>query len=285
MIDLHTHSTASDGTLSPTELINKACSIGIEAMALTDHDTTSGLKEFTQAARSKNIEAINGIELAASWYGGSMHIVGLFIDPTNSTLQNMISKICEERNKRNQKIVSKLNEIGIDISWDEVAAESGHEATGRPHFAKIIIKKGHCKTFSEVFDKYLGTNKVAYVRRYLPLPNEVIATIHQAGGIAIWAHPLAMRTTSTSKFRYNVRKLKEFGLDAIEAYYPEHTIEQQQKIIAISNEQNIAISGGSDFHGTPMPHLELGIGRGSLNIPLKILNDLKQLKHNKIGIK
>jgi len=275
MIDLHTHSTASDGSFTPTELVCEAKNSNISAIALTDHDTTDGLMEFMAAGKKYGVQTIKGIELAASWYGASMHIVGLFIDDNNSQLVAMLKKINQARHERNLQIIQRLKHLKVDISLQELQQEALGEVIGRPHFANILVRKGKCKDFPDAFSKYLGTNKSAYMRRYLPLPKETIEVIHAAGGIAVWAHPLGLKKTPPAKFRKTANHLRKLGLDALEGYYVEYSKEQEQLANKTAKELNLKISGGSDFHGSIMPGIKLGVGKGNLNIPESVLHQLQ----------
>ncbi len=276
MIDLHTHSTASDGTLSPAQLARQAESIGLTAVALTDHDTTAGLAEFEQAARSLNVEAIAGVELACNWYSGSLHIVGLFIEPGNPVLEGMLETVRLNRQARNQTILEKLEAIGHPLTLDEVRAESGDGVIGRPHIAKALVSRGYCADISEAFDRLLTVGKPAYVRRFLPTCAEGIAAIHAAGGVAVWAHPVGFRQLPPGKVRQMARQLKGMALDGVEFYYSEYSPEQQMLVQNIGRELDLLASGGSDFHGDTIPTIQLGTGKGNLAVPDSILPQLRE---------
>ncbi|MFO7821985.1 MAG: PHP domain-containing protein [Lentisphaeria bacterium] len=280
MIDLHTHSTASDGTLSPAKLLAKAEEVGLSAIALTDHDTVSGLPMFLKTAADSSVEAIPGVEIAASWYGGSLHIVGLFIDYENSKLGTMLTTIRHNRDLRNRKIFKKLHDLGVGITEEELEAAAGDHVVGRPHFAAALTTKGICETSRQAFGRYLGREGAAYVPRYLPMPAETIKAIHGAGGLAIWAHPAGgPQAAQPAKIRKPARHLKKLGLDGIEMLYPDHSESDCKTIRKIGEELDLAFSGGSDFHGDNMPGIELGTGRGNLLVPDEFLQTLTRISY------
>lgn len=277
MIDLHTHSTASDGTLSPSELIATAVEIGLEGIALTDHDTLQGLPTFLRAAKDRPIKAVPGVEIACSWYGRSLHLLGLFIDYKCAALADMLSTVRDNRDIRNQKILQKLAGLGIPLTYKDIEQEAGDHVVGRPHFAAALVAKGICQTPHEAFQKYLGRQAAAYVPRYLPLPEAAISAIHSAGGLAIWAHPAGgPQAGQPARIRQVARQLAQYGLDGIEVFYPDHSEADMKTLASIGRALDLAVSGGSDFHGANMPGIELGVGRGSLEIPLHYLTALTQ---------
>jgi len=275
MIDLHTHSTASDGTLSPVQLVRKAVELNLKALALTDHDTTSGLKEFIEAGENEPVKIIPGVEIAASWYGSSLHIAGLFIDPDCEVLNNMLYKVRQDRDFRNRKILRRLWELGINLTYEDVEHYAGNEVMGRPHFAAALVDQGFCHDHKEAFTDLLGKDASAYVKRYLPLPAQTIDAIHQAGGTAAWAHPLGgIENPKPARIRQTASHLKKLGLDAMEVYYSEYTQEKEDLAKKIADEFYLAWSGGSDFHGNNLPDFQLGVGKGNLCVPDKLLNSL-----------
>lgn len=276
MIDLHCHSTFSDGTLTPTELINYAEKKKLTALALTDHDTIDGIDEFLAASQTTSVKAIPGIEFSTSWYGASLHIVGLFIDHHHPVLQKALEKLIQSRYQRNERVISKLRRLGLDLSLTDVQEEALGESIGRPHIARALIKKGFCKTMEEAFNKYLGKDKAAYIRRHLPLPTETIQLIHEIGGVAIWAHPLSRGRTSASRTRNVASRLIEAELDGIECFYTDYTTEQEQVALKIAAELHLTPSGGSDFHGENLPGIDLGCGHGVLNIDDELMLRLEQ---------
>ncbi len=276
MIDLHTHSTASDGSLSPIEIAEAAAEIGLNAVALTDHDTVAGLDSFIAHAKVLDLPAIPGVEVSCSWFGGSLHIVGLFIDWLSPALEKMLEKLRADRAIRNQKILQRLLDHGITIPVELLEEIAGDGLTGRPHIAEALVRQDAVKDKFEAFDSYLGRGRRAYVARQLPQTSEVIESIHQAGGITVWAHPFAMGRRPTNKVRKIAQHLKEHGLDGIETYYSEYTDQQQRAAIQIADDLELCKSGGSDFHGRFSPGVALGSGRGNLQVPDDLLIPLQQ---------
>lgn len=277
MLDLHVHSSASDGTLSPAGIAEESKRCGLRAVALTDHDTVAGVPGFIQACSKAGVEGIPGVELSASWHGGSLHIVGLFIDPANAELDTLLREIRKNRQARNKNIISRLKAEGLAISMDEVAAEAGGDVIGRPHFASVLVRKGYCQTYRDVFDHWLGTGKPAYVRRFLPLPTEAIDAIHAAGGLAIMAHPFGNPNgTAVSKVRKMLKTQVAIGLDGLEVYYSGHSPAETVQAQQLATDLGLLISGGSDFHGDRNPGVKLGVGRGDLHVPDDLLPGLKQ---------
>ena len=190
MIDLHVHSTFSDGSFTPEELIGEAARIGLSAIALTDHDTTDGVPRFTAAAVSTSIRAIAGVEISADVKSGTMHMLGYMIDPDNQTLIERLKWLREGREVRNAEILEKLNKLGFGLTWEEVAAFAGEDVVGRPHFAQALLARDLVKDKNEAFDKYLGKGKPAYADRRRMTPENSIQLIREAGGVPVLAHPV-----------------------------------------------------------------------------------------------
>jgi len=277
MIDLHTHSRASDGSLEPAEVVGLADRVGLSAIALTDHDTVAGLDGFMRAGQAACVRTIPGVEVGASWYGGSLHLVGLFIDPETPALLDLLIRIREAREQRNLAVITKLNELGVDITYEEVQLQAGPAVVGRPHFAAVLVTKGTCGDGREAFDRYLGKGKPAYVRRYLPLPGEDIAVLHEAGGVVVWAHPLGGKSgVKPARLRQTGRALKRLGLDAVETLYSDYGADQEQVVSRIAHELELLPSGGSDFHGEALAGISLGTGYGALAVPDHFLPALEK---------
>lgn len=277
MIDLHCHSTASDGSCTPTELVHMAKKIGLSALALTDHDTTAGLDEFLQVARQENFTAIPGVELACrDEQLKTYHLLGLYINPEHPELQSLLQRILCWRNERNESIIVRLNQLGIKISREEIDACCQGEVLGRPHIAKALTQKKICRTIKQAFDKILGRGCAGYVSRQVPSPEECIRVIHAAGGVAVWAHPYSSDRMTNTCCRELASKLKELGLDGIEAYYSLHKNAQTMEAIKIATQLQLLVTGGSDFHGSHFPKLNLGNGYGNLQVPDSLLPILQQ---------
>jgi predicted metal-dependent phosphoesterase TrpH len=277
MIDLHCHSTFSDGTCSPSEIVKKATEMEINAIALTDHDTTAGLQEFHQSGKNNNIETISGIELAVSWYHSSIHLTGLFIDEQNEYLQNHLDTVKKNRNIRNQKIIEKLQNLGYPITIKDWENEAKNEVPGRPHLATILVKKGLFQTTRSVFDQLIGNNMPGFVNRYQPSPQEGIKAIHKAGGLAFWAHPCAMQNRPYSTLKKIGTTLKSCGLDGLETRYSHFSLQEQNNAERFATQFDLLQSGGSDFHGENSPGVFLGIGKqNGFSIPNDFLTKMKQ---------
>lgn len=277
-IDLHTHSNASDGSCTPSEIFSLACENGLAAVALTDHDTVSGIPEFLErAAKSPSCEAVPGVEISVDLAGSEVHIVGLYIDYECESLLKLLTEIRVNRDSRNTVIISKLQAMGYDITLKEVNDVAGGESVGRPHFAKILIEKGYFKEPQEVFDRCLKRGASAYCPRKLPSPEEAIREIHNAGGLAFWAHAVYRLKNERYFVRRTIKKLIACGLDGVEAYYSTFTPNQQKMMTEFASEYNLLKSGGSDFHGSNQPSISLGTGiNDNLRVPAEILPEIKE---------
>ena len=285
-IDLHTHSTASDGTLTPTELVEYAYSKGLSAIALTDHDTTAGVKEAMDAANrlrseGKEIELIPGIELSSGYHGKEIHIVGLFIDPDNEYLQRRLKHFISNRKKRNEQLCRLCTAKGMPISYEELRAEFGPKVVlTRAHYAKLLVKKGYVTSVKEAFDRFLGDGKPCYVPRKKITPMRAVEIIRRCGGFPVFAHPV-LAGISKGHLEELTGKLKEAGLAGIEAYYGTYTASDERDIRALADKFDLALSGGSDFHGQNKPHIDIGKGTGRLFVSADLLDDIKS-RYNKM---
>ncbi len=275
MIDLHTHSSASDGSDTPSALVSHAVEIGLHGIALTDHDTVSGIAEFLEAA-SGRIRAVPGLEISTSLYNKEIHILGLFVDPASEKLGEFLSLARDRRNERNKTILQKLNAMNYEISQKELEESAGGESVGRPHFARILVEKGYFESSQDVFDKCLKRGARAYTPRILPTPSESIDAIHEAGGLAVWAHPVYRSAGERAFVRKYLKKLVQFGLDGVEAYYSLYSPAQHAMLMEASVEHGILVSGGSDYHGENQNSVKLGSGGGSLAVPDAVLDCLEQ---------
>jgi len=276
-VDLHTHTTHSDGTFGPAELVDQARKKNLTAIAITDHDITSGNDEAISRGKASGIKVIPGIELSvdADLPGkGHLHILGLFIDPHHSHLNQTLKNLRFERSKRNQKILNRLKELDKPISADELTVEAGTGSVGRPHIAAAMVKKGYIKSSREAFRRYLTKGAVAYIDRVRLTVNQVIDLIHLAGGIAIVAHPTSLGFSSLEATGEYLLQLKKIGLDGFEAYCSGHDESFRRHMLQFARDNNMLVSGGSDFHGSIKPEIKLGSGRGDLDIPDQVYWDL-----------
>ena len=249
VIDLHTHTSYSDGTDTPAQLINKALAAGISIIGLTDHDSISGWQEATDALRT-GISLVPGAEISCQTPDGiSVHILGLLFDSNNSELINTLEKTRENRHGRMEKIIARINEAGIDITMDDVLEQLSDGATlGRPHLADALVKKGIVASRDEAFTQMLHNNSKYYVSHYSPTPEAAIKLIKAAGGVSVIAHPMAShrgRTISLETFG----SIIQAGLDGIEVDHRDHSPEEKSQLIKLANESNLVMTGASDYHG------------------------------------
>ncbi len=275
-VDFHTHSTKSDGTMTPSELVHHAHQMGLNAFALTDHDSVDGISEALEAAKDLDIEFIPGIEFSAA-EETETHIIGLFIDPQNEYLQNTIQKLRSNRKHRMEDICTKLQKLGFRITYDEALALGGGDFLGRAHIAKLMVNKGYCESVAECFEKYIGMGKPAYSKKTELTAREAVIAIREAGGLPFLAH-LHQTKFDLDQLEALLIKLKAAGLVGIEGYYTEYTSTHIAQYRALADKLNLALSGGSDFHATMKPHIEIGVGTGNLSIPYFIYENLKRIK-------
>ncbi|MGE4215087.1 MAG: PHP domain-containing protein [Anaerotignaceae bacterium] len=276
-IDLHTHSTFSDGTYTPTQLVQAARDANLYAVALTDHDCVDGVSEALEAGKTFGIEVIPGIELAAYYNNPSeteIHIVGLFLDYTNKDLLEKTKEIMYERVQRNIKMTARLSELGFPMTYDELLAEAGRDSCSRAHYANLMVKKGYVKTKKEAFQKYISHGMPGFVPRILPTPQECIDLITKSGGVAVLAHP-TLYGMNYNQIRIMAKELMGMGLKAIEVKYSTYKPEQEREITRIAAELGLKSSGGSDFHGLNKPDISIGTGLGRLRIPEEFLEKLR----------
>ena len=281
MIDLHVHSTRSDGTYTPTELVEYAIEKGLTAFALTDHDTTDGLDEaisYANALRAEGKadipEVIPGIELSTNIEDTEVHVAGLFIDKENPEFQSYLKEFVASRNLRNVKMCAKLTEIGIPITAKELESAFPNCILTRAHFASWLREHGYVSSNKEAFDRYLGKRCPCYVPREKITPQKAIALILTAGGIPVLAHPILYRL-SDARLEALVATLKEAGLVGIEAIYSTYEPSEERQIRRLAKKYDLLLSGGSDFHGTNKPRIDLGVGLGRLYVPDELLESMK----------
>lgn len=275
-IDLHIHSTASDGTFTPSEVAYEAHKKGLSAVALTDHDTINGLDEFKHACGKCGIEGISGIEISAK-YEKEMHIVGLLIDETDKELAEKLDELKNSREFRNKEVLRLINKQGMEITVDDILSQKDGATllnTGRAHIAYAMLNKGYVASIDEAFAKYLGKGKSCYVSRKTYSPRECIEMIKKACGLAILAHPVYI-TEDYDKLFNLLRELKEYGLDGMECMYNCYSESFSKMCFEICDKLGLAKSGGSDFHGGNKPNIELGKVSGGY-VPYEFLLNMKQ---------
>ncbi|MBO5307137.1 MAG: PHP domain-containing protein [Lentisphaeria bacterium] len=280
MIDLHTHSTASDGSTPPAELLRQAAELGLCAVALTDHDTVAGIPEFlAEAEKYPQIHAVPGVELSTVFGARELHIVGLFLDYRNEVLTAYLEEQREKRRSRNEAIRLKLNSLGYPLSWDDpVFAGVGDACSiGRPHFARALMNRYGFPTMQSVFDKLLKRGCPAYVPRELPDPKQAIDAIHAAGGLAVWAHPVYRERNERAWAKRVIKRFAPLGLDAVEGYYSMFSATETALMTELAETYGVLLSGGSDFHGANST-VSLGTGAGKLNIPDELYDRLSEAR-------
>lgn len=273
-IDLHTHSTASDGTLTPAQLAAYAAEKGLKAFALTDHDTTEGITEAASAAKKYHIELVPGIELSASWQGKDIHIVGLDIDCENCRFQEILQSFQDSREIRNDKMLALLRKENIDISRRALEEAFPDSVFTRAHFARFLLDNHYVGSMQEAFDRYLGDHAKCFVPREKVTPFQAISLIHEGGGKAVFAHPVLTRL-SKDRLESLVNELKHAGLDAMETIYSTYTPSDELAMTQMAKRHGLKRSGGSDFHGSNKPYIDLAVGKGNLKIPYSILENLR----------
>lgn len=271
MIDLHSHTDQSDGSLSPAELIAAARESGVDVLGVTDHDTFAGYDQAVAPARDADIELICGIELSTKLHGRSVHLLGYFFHPdTLDGLRDWVGEMQDSRRERNVRLAARLRELGMDITVEEAEAR-GRGMTGRPHFAQIMLEKGYVSNLRQAFDEYLDESAKGYVYRREPQFAESVERIRKAGGIASLAHPVRVNGDVPAL----LPELCAAGLNAIEVYHSDHGPREVELYLDLARRYGLLITGGSDFHGDVKPGVRLGIGDGSLCVPAEIVEQLK----------
>jgi predicted metal-dependent phosphoesterase TrpH len=283
MLDLHLHSTFSDGTDTPEALVALGVRIGVRGMALTDHDNLGGIARFLQACRERRLTGLSGVELSGVTASGTLHILGLGVDPACDALQRALARVLAGREVRNQGILGRLQQLGFVLAWDEVVAQAGEDVVGRPHFAMVLLRRGYVASVREAFDRFLGRGKPAYVERYRLPPEEAIGLIRAAGGLPVVAHPHTWVPEDTA-LEPALAGLIALGLGGIEAYYPEYGPERQVAYLRLARKLGLVVTGGTDYHGAAKPQVSLGTGGGHFQVPDALLAPLLQAIPGRAGV-
>ncbi len=278
-IDLHIHSTASDGTLTPAEILALAEKLHLRAIAITDHDTIEGSRAALDIDMPDTLDFLTGVEIsanppAACPCSGSLHILGYGIDLKHLELNQMLRRLQESRKDRNPRIISLLSELGIFLTADDIKLKPGQNQLGRPHIAKAMVQKGIVSSIGEAFDKYLGTDRPAYVNKYRMESHEAIGIILAAGGVPVLAHPVLIKFKADASLEKLIGILKTMGLKGMEVLYSKHSAALTAAYTACAKRHGLLITGGTDFHGTLKPDIQMGCGRGDLHIPYEIYTQL-----------
>lgn len=267
-VDLHVHSTASDGMLTPSEVVGLAAERGLDTIALTDHDTLSGVAEAQRAAAGSGLEVIAGVEISSEGEWGDLHILGYYVNPESDPLQEMTRAMRDARVGRARKMVELLGEMGMPLEWEEVQELAGGESVGRPHVARALLNRGYVATLQDAFDRFLANGGPAHVPRLKLTPAEVIQTVVEAGGVPVLAHP--------GHYWAILERLTEFigyGLRGLETYYPNHSPTEVETLLGLCREHRLIATGGTDFHG---PGFEEGAPLGSVYVPPECVEQLRR---------
>jgi predicted metal-dependent phosphoesterase TrpH len=273
--DLHAHSVFSDGTFTPTELINEGIRQGLSAVALTDHNTTAGLTEFLSAAAGKNILPIPGVEISTEYQGRELHILGLFL-PKNkyADVENFVAQYNIRKAKNNEELIARLNAAGYEVDLDEIKKQTPNGHVNRAHIAAELMKKGYVSSVQEGFQELLTEGKGYYFPPQRLTAFETIAFLRDIGAKSVLAHPFLQLTED--EIRVFVQEAKTYGLVGMETLYSKYSDETTEKAIAIAESCGIKQSGGSDFHGMKKPDVSLGVGKGNLRIPYAFIEALQK---------
>ncbi len=278
-IDLHIHSTASDGTLTPAEILDQALALKLGAIAITDHDSIDGSREAKALGIPSSLGFLTGVEISAGppatyQRPGSFHILGYRINESDKALNRALTELQTARENRNPRIIAKLETLGISISMEELLAAAGDGQAGRPHIARLMIDKGYVTNIEEAFDQYLGTGKAAYVDKFRIDCSQAIQLITAAGGIAVLAHPGLLDLDSDRHLVDLLVALKGMGLGGIEVFYSEHSTGQTRRYKELAHQFDLLMTGGSDFHGSIHPVIQMGSGKGNLAVPYELYEAL-----------
>ncbi|MDR0785378.1 MAG: PHP domain-containing protein [Treponema sp.] len=267
LVDLHTHSSASDGSLSPAQLVDEAMRCNLSAIALTDHDTVDGLAEAALASQERGVRFIQGIEMSLSWEPGEFHLLGLGLQDIDCGFRQATEDLRQKRERRNREITARLCEMGVHAEYEEIAALAGGRSVGRPHFAEFLIRKKVVRNAEQAFNRYLGKGRPLYVpKEGLPFQSAV-SLIRGAGGIAVLAHPLSLYV-AWGKLPSVIGSLKRQGLDGLEAWHPSAKTRECQRLEELADTLGLIVTAGSDFHGKV--HKERKLGRTAGDLPIRM---------------
>lgn len=278
-VDLHVHTTASDGSLTPAEILKRAEKMKLAAVAITDHDTLEGVRSAQTLAVPSSLKFLAGVEISAQppthlHIKGSLHILGYGFDPDDSPLNRALERHQASRKGRNPKIIDRLNRMDLPLTLTDVATEAGGGQMGRAHIAMAMVRKGWVASVDEAFDRYLGWNGPAYVEKFRIAYDETIALINGAGGIATLAHPFLYDIPDDRLLEDLIVELKAAGLKGLEVFYPQHTPERTARAAYWAGRHGLLMTGGSDFHGAINPDIEMGTARGDFFVPYDLYREL-----------
>jgi 3',5'-nucleoside bisphosphate phosphatase len=275
-VDLHTHTTASDGGLSPRQLVGRAARLGLKYLGITDHDTTAGVAEATAAAEQFGITIIPGVEINTDVPGAEVHVLGYFLNPAHGELGEQLARIREGRVGRARTMAQVLTQMGAPIAFERILQIAGDGSIGRPHVAQALLEAGHVTSYQEAFAKYIGRNSPAYVERLKFSPAEACALIRRAGGLPSLAHPVFFDRYGAIKASFDLAgmlpEMIAAGLAGIEVYYPSYDAVTVEYLLALARKHGLVPSGGTDFHGVRPNELDLG----GIYIPVKVVRRLRE---------
>jgi 3',5'-nucleoside bisphosphate phosphatase len=281
-VDLHLHTTASDGVMSPSDIVGYAKTKGLKAIAITDHDTIEGLEEALSEGARIGLEVIPGIEISAQHSPGSMHLLGYLFDIDHPLLKERLAYLQKARAERNPKIVEKLNWLGIEVTYEEVVKVSGGGQVGRPHFAQVLMDKGYVRSFQEAFERFLKKGAPAYVEKIRFSAREALHFIEEAGGVVVLAHPKTLGLNGYSELERLLLQLVEDGLRGLEVYYPEHSALEVSQYKTLAERCGLVITGGTDYHGLEGNGLDIGVGRGKMRLPYSMVVELRAVRNRSL---
>jgi 3',5'-nucleoside bisphosphate phosphatase len=279
VIDLHSHTNESDGTFTPFELVDLATERSLEALAISDHDTFAGFDQALPVAQARGLDLVCGIELTTRVQTGNIrtvHLLGYFLhQPPPADFREWLGELIAGRRDRNQRLITSLHQQGIDINLGEVE-RLGRTLTGRPHFARVLIQKGYVSSFDEAFRRYLGESAPSYVERFAPYVEVAIKRVIDAGGLPVLAHPIRLGFKDPKPEEKFIGELRDAGLRGIEVFHSDHRPADMERYAGVARKFNLAVSGGSDFHGDVKPQISLGTGNNkNLNIPKSVLDGMR----------
>jgi len=278
-IDLHIHSTASDGSLTPSEILRQAQKLRLAAIAITDHDSLEGSKAAMRTGIPPSLKFLTGVEISAAYPpfltgSGSFHILGYRIRLDDTILNQTLDRLRQARKNRNPQILKRLDKLGFSLSMEEVQQAAGQGQIGRPHIARAMMHKGFVQSIDEAFDNFLGNHKPAYVDKYRIACTEAIRIILGADGIPVLAHPGLLNIKRKADLDALIVNLKAIGIKGIEVYYPQHSRQKMKEYDEIAHRHNLLVTGGTDFHGEIMPKNKMGSGNGTLHVPYELYEKL-----------
>jgi predicted metal-dependent phosphoesterase TrpH len=267
-IDLHVHTTASDGQFSPADVVHQALEIGLKTVAITDHDTIDGVAQALQAANGTPLEVIPGVELSTVSAAAEVHVLGYYISGNHPGLRDTLARLRHSRLLRAQQILDKLTRMGMPLAWDELKRIAGEAVIGRPHISLAMLERGYVSSVTEAFAQYVGRGRPAYVERYKLSPAEAVRSVLESGGIPVLAHPLYVS--------HLVPTLVDSGLLGLEAYYPGYFPDETEFLLCLADKHGLVTTGGSDFHG---PDVLPGHDLGSVAVPQQVARRLREYLH------